>query len=185
MTRIAVIDNHGQFTHLEGRALRDLGIDHDIIPNTRPAYEVEEEYDALVLSGGPSMERIGKSTEYLDIDLPVLGICLGHQVIAKHYGGRIGEGSYGGFADVEVELLENDGLFQGFDSELSTWASHADEVKELPQNFVRTARSDVCGIEAMRHQEEPIYGIQWHPEVSHTEKGLDLFRNFVSIVKNY
>ncbi|MDY7082977.1 MAG: gamma-glutamyl-gamma-aminobutyrate hydrolase family protein, partial [Halobacteria archaeon] len=60
-----------------------------------------------------------------------------------------------------------------------------DEVKEVPESFVRTARSDICGIEAMRHESRPVYGVQWHPEVSHTEKGLELFENFVSIADDY
>ncbi len=177
-----IIDNGGQFTHLEGRALRDLDVPHEIIDNEKPPEEVlSGDPVGIILSGGPSIEESGNSADYLDHDIPVLGICLGHQIIARAFGGEVDSGDYGGYADVNVELLESEGLFEGLGSSISTWASHKDEVKKLPQDFLKTARSDVCEIEAMRHQSRDIYGVQWHPEVSHTERGLDLLRNFVEI----
>lgn len=180
MTRIVVIDNHGQFTHLEGRALRDLGVDTEIVDNTTPPEEIEA--DGLVLSGGPDMDRIGRCAEYLDMDVPVLGICLGLQVIATELGGTVGSGDYGGYADVTVEVLdETDPLIGSLAPETRVWASHADEVKELPEGFTHTATSDVCGIEAMSNAEEDLYGVQWHPEVAHTAEGEELFENFVDI----
>ena len=87
MTRIVVIDNHGQFTHLEHRALRDLGVDTDLIDNDVDPDDVEA--DGIVLSGGPDMDRAGRSAEYLDRDVPVLGICLGMQLIAEKLGGGL------------------------------------------------------------------------------------------------
>jgi len=100
MTRIAVIDNHGQFTHLEQRALRDLGVDAALVDNETPPEDVDA--DGLVLSGGPDMDRIGNCPEYLELDVPVLGICLGMQLMAAEIGGRVGAGEYGGYADVTV-----------------------------------------------------------------------------------
>jgi GMP synthase (glutamine-hydrolysing) len=182
---IAVIDNGGQFTHLEGRALRDLGVENRVVDSGTPVEEVLPEADGVVLSGGPSMEGAGNSTEYLEADVPVLGICLGHQIIAEHFGGEVGAGEYGGYADVEVEILDDTGVLAGLGNTVSTWASHADEVKEVPDGFVRTARSDVCEVEAMRHESRPIYGVQWHPEVSHTEKGEVVFENFVEIAERH
>jgi len=180
---IVVIDNGGQFTHLEGRALRELGVEHEIVDSETPPERVLDEMDAegIVLSGGPSMEGAGKSAEYLEADVPVLGICLGHQIIAEEFGGEVGAGEYGGYADVDVDILDDKGVLAGIGETVSAWASHADEVKRVPDGFVRTAKSDVCGIEAMRHESRDIYGVQWHPEVSHTEKGLDVFRNFTEI----
>ncbi|MDZ7689492.1 MAG: GMP synthase subunit A [Halobacteriales archaeon] len=180
---IAVIDNGGQFTHLEGRALRDLGVENRVVESDTPVDEVLPEADGVVLSGGPSIEGAGNSAEYLERDVPVLGICLGHQIIAEYFGGEVGAGEYGGYADVEVEILDDTGVLAGLGDKVSTWASHADEVKEVPDGFVRTARSDVCEVEAMRHESRPIYGVQWHPEVSHTEKGDVIFENFVEIAE--
>jgi GMP synthase - Glutamine amidotransferase domain len=92
MTRIAVIDNHGQFTHLEQRALRDLGVDADLVDNDVNPDEVDA--DGFVLSGGPDMDRSGRSAEYLNRDEPVLGICLGMQLIAEELGGSVDSGEY-------------------------------------------------------------------------------------------
>jgi GMP synthase (glutamine-hydrolysing) len=180
MTRIDVIDNHGQFTHLEQRALRDMGVDVNLVDNETPPEELEG--DGLVLSGGPDIERTGNSRSYLDLDVPVLGICLGMQLIADELGGRVAGGDYGGYADVTVEVIEDsDPLVGSLAPETRVWASHADEVKEVPDGFERTARSDICGVEAMSDTDRNLYGVQWHPEVAHTEEGEALFENFVAL----
>ncbi len=179
MTCIVVVDNHGQFTHLEHRALRDLGVNTEIIDNTTPPTEVDA--DGLVLSGGPSIDRVGNCPEYLDLDVPVFGVCLGMQFIADELGGRVGPGDYGGYADVAVDILDaDDPLVGSLAPSTRTWASHADEVKEVPPGFVRTAESDVCGVEAMSDPDRELYGVQWHPEVAHTERGDEVFENFVA-----
>ena len=178
--RIDVIDNHGQFTHLERRTLRDLGVDCELLDNTTPPEEIDA--DGLVLSGGPDMDRSGRCGEYLDMDVPILGICLGMQLIAEELGGRVGEGDYGGYADVDVEVLDDeDPLIGSLAPETRVWASHADEVKELPEGFELTARSDICGVEAMSDTGQDLYGVQWHPEVAHTEEGEAVFENFLAI----
>jgi len=180
MTRIVVIDNHGQFTHLEHRALRDLGVDTELIDNDVEPSEVDA--DGIVLSGGPDMNRAGRSAEYLDRDVPVLGICLGMQLIAEELGGTVGSGDYGGYADVTVEILDDeDPLIGSLAPETRVWASHADEVKTVPDGFTHTATSDVCGVEAMSDTDRDLYGVQWHPEVIHTEEGEEVFENFVDI----
>jgi GMP synthase (glutamine-hydrolysing) len=180
MTRIVVVDNHGQFTHLEHRALRDLGVDTALLDNDTPPEDVDA--DGIVLSGGPDMDRIGRSAEYLDLDVPVLGICLGMQLIAAELGGRVDSGEYGGYADVTVEIEDaDDPLVGSLAPETRVWASHADEVKALPEGFVRTAKSDICGIEAMSDTDRDLYGVQWHPEVAHTEEGEEVFENFLAI----
>ena len=179
MTRIAVVDNHGQFTHLERRALRDLGVDTVLVDNDTPPEELDA--DGLVLSGGPDMDRIGRCPEYLDLEVPVLGICLGMQLVAAELGGRVDEGDYGGYADVTVRIDDDaDPLVGSLAPETRVWASHADEVKELPKGFVRTATSDVCDIEAMSDTDRDLYGVQWHPEVAHTAEGDEVFENFLA-----
>jgi GMP synthase (glutamine-hydrolysing) len=154
MTRIDVVDNHGQFTHLEHRALREMGVETELVDNTTPP-------------------------DYLEMDVPVLGICLGMQIIANELGGRVDAGEYGGYADVTVEIEDaEDPLVGSLAPETRTWASHADEVKALPPGFRHTGTSDVCGIEAMSDPDRDLYGVQWHPEVAHTEEGEQVFENF-------
>ena len=182
MTRIAVVDNHGQFTHLEGRALRDLGVEAEIVDNDTPPGEVRA--DGFVLSGGPDMDRIGRCAEYLTDGRPVLGICLGHQIIAAELGGEVDSGDYGGYADVTVRIVdEDDPLVGPLAPETRTWASHADEVVSVPTGFVRTAESDVCNVEAMSDRDRGLFGVQWHPEVAHTAEGEAVFEAFVEICR--
>ncbi|WP_435127007.1 GMP synthase subunit A [Halobaculum sp. D14] len=180
--RIVVIDNHGQFTHLEGRALRDAGVDTDVVDNETPPGDIDA--DGLVLSGGPDIDRVGRCADYVRLDVPVLGICLGHQFIATELGGAVESGDYGGYADVDVRITDpDDPLVGSLAPETRTWASHADEVVAVPDGFAVTAESDVCGVEAMSDTDRDLYGVQWHPEVSHTERGQELFENFVDICR--
>ncbi|MFC6615305.1 GMP synthase subunit A [Halopenitus salinus] len=183
MTRIVVVDNHGQFTHLERRALRDVGVDAELIDNDTPPAEIDA--DGIVLSGGPDMDRIGRCREYLELDVPILGICLGMQIMAAELGGSVTGGEYGGYADVDVEIDdETDPLVGSLAPTTRVWASHADEVETLPEGFVRTASSDVCATEAISNVEDDRYGVQWHPEVAHTEEGEAVFENFLAICES-
>ena len=183
MTRIVVLDLHGQFTHLERRALRDMGVDTELIDADTPPAEVDA--DGVVLSGGPDINNIGEAPAYLEADIPVLGICLGMQVIAHELGGTVGGGDYGGYADVDVEIVDDeDPLIGSLAPETRVWASHADEVKAVPDGFVRTATSDVCNVEAMSDTDRNLYGVQWHPEVAHTAEGEEVFENFVAICES-
>jgi GMP synthase (glutamine-hydrolysing) len=128
------------------------------------------------------MDRIGNCKQYVrEIGLPILGICLGHQLIAETFGGAVGKGASGGYARVTVEIIEPDDILVDMGPTIRTWASHADEVNRLPNDFVKLARSVICEVEVMRHPTKPIYGVQWHPEVAHTEAGDTLLLNFVKI----
>jgi GMP synthase (glutamine-hydrolysing) len=179
MARIDVIDNHGQFTHLEQRALRDMGVDVELVDNETPPADIDA--DGLVLSGGPDIDRIGNCPGYLNLGIPVLGICLGMQIIAAELDGRVDPGEYGGYADVTVDITdETDPLVGSLAPETRVWASHADEVKRVPTGFERTGKSDVCAIEAMSDTDRELYGVQWHPEVAHTEEGEAVFENFLA-----
>lgn len=179
MVRIDVVDNHGQFTHLERRALRDLGVESSLIDNETPPADISA--DGLVLSGGPDIDDVGRCDQYLELDIPVLGICLGMQVMAHALGGEVGPGQYGGYADVTVDILDRDDPLTGaLYPSTQVWASHADEVKRVPPGFAVTARSDVCAIEAMSDPQSSLYGVQWHPEVAHTAEGDVLLEQFIT-----
>jgi len=188
MVRIYVIDNGGQWTHREWRTLRDLDVDTKIIPNTTPFQEIyRDKIDGLVLSGGAprvGLEgNLGKCKEYLEKSFfPILGICAGHQFMARFYGGKVEPSKIPEFGKVELMLLEEDKfLFRGIPKKSIVWESHNDEVTILPDNFKRLAESENCKIQAMKHNEKPIYGLQFHPEVEHTEYGEQIFKNFVKL----
>lgn len=183
MVKIYVVYNFGQYNHLIQRMLRDLDVETKLIPNDTDVNELRD-VDGLVLGGGPDIARSGNSELYLDeLDVPILGICLGLHIIAKHYGGEVGKGNIGGYAEVEIELLKNDELFDGIPEKFTVWASHADEVKRIPKNFIHLAKSDICNFEAIKHPEKPVYGVQWHPEVYHSSFGEEVYINFINICK--
>lgn len=188
MVRIYVIDNGGQWTHREWRTLRDLDVDTKIIPNTTPFKEIYiENINGLVLSGGaPSVglqKELGKCREYLEnANFPILGICAGHQFIARFFGGKVESSKIPEFGKIEITLLKEDRhLFAGVPNKSIVWESHNDEVVELPNDFEILGKSENCEIQAMRHNNKPIYGIQFHPEVKHTEYGEQIFKNFIRL----
>lgn len=186
MVKLIVINNYGQTCHLIHRAVRDLDQEVELMKNTSSVEEIlGKKPDGLILSGGPTLERAGNCSVYVkEIDLPILGICLGHQVMAKAYGASVGTGIYGGYAAVEIDIIEEDDILKGLGPKTKVWASHAD-VCSLPPDFIRLARSRICEVEAMRHRTKPLFGVQWHPEVSHTERGNDLFKNFFRICQSF
>ncbi len=182
MLPIYVVNNFGQFNHLIHRALRDLEIEVALVPNTTPAEVVREGCRGIILGGGPAIERAGNCSSYLDLGLPVLGICLGLHIIAAKFGGEVRTGQSGGYGPVEVEISEPDDILAGYPPKINVWASHADEVIQIPGGFRRLAHSSICMNEAIASPDRHIYGLQWHPEVSHTFEGKRVFENFNKII---
>jgi GMP synthase (glutamine-hydrolysing) len=178
MLPLYVVNNYGQFNHLILRMLRDLDIDARMIPNETAPQEVAAGCRGIILGGGPTIERIGRAAEYLDLGLPALGICLGHHIIAIERGGEVGPGSSGGYGAVDVEIVDHNVILTGYPDRTPVWASHADEVSVIPEGFSLLARSGICKVEAMASKKDHIYGIQWHPEVSHTVEGRLVYENF-------
>lgn len=183
MRPLFVVNNFGQFNHLIQRMLRDLGIDVRMIPNTTPAEEVAAGCRGIVLGGGPSLDRAGNCAAYLDLGLPVLGICLGLHIIATASGGSVKPGRSGGYGPVEVEICDHDDILAGYPEKIPVWASHADEVSVVPAGFRVLAKSGICAHEAIACPGRHIYGLQWHPEVSHTADGRIVYENFNRICR--
>jgi GMP synthase (glutamine-hydrolysing) len=178
MLPIYIVNNFGQFNHLILRMLRDLSIDAKMIPNNTPPGEVSGACRGLILGGGPALERAGNCSDYLKLGIPVLGICLGLHIIATSFGGEVKPGKFGGYGAVRVDIIDHDEILAGFPGPINVWASHADEVSVIPPGFTRLASSDICANEAIALPERHIYGLQWHPEVSHTDNGNLVYENF-------
>jgi GMP synthase (glutamine-hydrolysing) len=188
MAKIYVIDNGGQWTHREWRTLRDLDVKTAIVPNTTLFKDLQKEnIQGLVLSGGAPRigldGTLGNCAEYLEkAEFPILGICAGHQFMARFFGGEVKPSIIPEFGKVELTLLVKDEkLFDGVPQKSIAWESHNDEVPVLPKNFIHLGKSENCEIQAMRHKKKPFYGLQFHPEVEHTEYGEKIFQNFVSL----
>lgn len=184
--RIAVIDNGGQWTHREWRVLRDLGVESEIFPNTAELTDLRAE--GVVLSGGAlsleGTDTLGKVAEWIDTStVPVLGICVGHQFLGRHFGGKVARGAPE-FGRVELTVDRADHpLFRGFSSPFHVWASHNDHVVTPPSGWMTLAHSPGCPIEAMAHPSRPIWGVQFHPEVEHTEHGSEILRRFADLCR--
>lgn len=183
--KILIINNKGQYNHRIQRSLQNLDIPCELVPNTLSVDEIKaKEPMGLILGGGPSIEMSGNCTDYInEIDTPILGICLGHQLIAKNFGGDVETSETESYAQVEINIHDEEELLKGLAPKMDVWTSHKDEVKNLPENFKVLADSDVCDIEAMKHNDKDIYGIQFHPEVHTTPKGDTVFENFYEICK--
>ena len=186
MIKIYVVDNGGQWTHREWRVLRDLDVDTKIVPNTA-SFDEASDANGIVLSGGAPRvgveSKLGNCAEILKkATFPVLGICAGHQYIARFFGGKATPAKKPEFGKVELKILKNEtDIFKGVPEKSIVWLSHNDEVSVLPPNFERIAESESCRVQAMKHKTKPVYGLQFHPEVEHTECGEQIFKNFVRI----
>ena len=190
MVKIFVIDNGGQWTHMEWRTLRDLDVFTKIIPNTQSFDDIlKEDINGLVLSGGApriGLEGdLGNCSEYLEkAEFPILGICAGHQFMARFFGGKVEPSKIPEFGRIEFKLLKKDDeLFDNVAEKSIVWESHNDEVTILPKEFELLGESDSCKIQAMRHISKKFYGLQFHPEVEHTDYGEQIFKNFIKICK--
>lgn len=183
---ILVINNKGQYNHRIARSLQYLKIPAKLVSNTLSIEEIEAENPiGLILGGGPSIEGAGLSEEYIKhFDIPILGICLGHQLIAKAYGGEVTTSDTESYAQVKININKDKNLFEGLDSQIDVWSSHKDEVKTIPEEFEILASSNLCDVESFKHKDKDVYGIQFHPEVHHTPKGEVIFNNFYKICKD-
>jgi len=184
---IDVIDNGGQWTHREWRMLRYMGVDTQILANNTPVAELRE-LDGLILSGGAARVgltgELGNCAAYLELDLPILGICAGHQFMAGHYGGQAAEAPAPEFGAATINLVDGGGpLFDGTPETQTVWESHNDEVVDLPEDFRITASSKSCEIQAMENSTLDRFGVQFHPEVNDSEYGAKIFENFVDICR--
>lgn len=186
--KVLIVDLGSQWTHRIWRTLRDLDCETAIIPATTPIKKVRDA-DGLVFSGGAL--RVGKGEliaagncdEYLnEFDGGIFGVCAGQQVIALHFGGSVAPAAKPEYGPVEITVKEEDDLFKGMPRKFKAWASHNDEIKKAP-GFKLLASSADCKWHAFKHNAKPIYGTLFHPEVQHTERGDEIYANFLKALK--
>ncbi|PUA34393.1 MAG: GMP synthase (glutamine-hydrolyzing) [Candidatus Terraquivivens tikiterensis] len=188
--RVLVIDFGGQYAHLIARRCRELGVYSEIVPFTTPLEEAFSgcyETLGIILSGGPrSVDDPGAprlSAEGLSrVPVPVLGICYGHQLIARAFGGEVEHGSLMEYGRTSVRIVERDVLFMDVPEQFVAWMSHADSVVRVPPGFNVLALTERGAVAAMRHAERPVYGVQFHPEVRHTQMGSAILKRFLADV---
>lgn len=184
---IAVLDFGGQYAHLIANRVRRLGVFTEIHSPNAPVSELEG-VKGIIYSGGPSSVYAADAPEYnpeiLNLPVPKLGICYGHQLIAQQLGGHVEPGKVKeyGIADLEVRD-ENCPLLKGLPKASPMWMSHGDQVTKLPDGYKIVASTKDCEIAAVAFDsdkpERQIFGIQFHPEVTHSKFGMKLLENFV------
>lgn len=181
--RTLVVDYGSQTTQLIARRVRELGVYCEILPFDAGDAAVRDfAPKAIILSGGPETvtrgapPRIAKAI--FECGVPVLGICYGMQAMAAQLGGQVASSDRREFGHAEVQV-DGAALFQGLGDSVNVWMSHGDKVVELPAGFAVAAHSGNAPIAAMADDQRHFYGVQFHPEVSHTEHGTALLRRFV------
>jgi GMP synthase (glutamine-hydrolysing) len=181
---VIILDFGSQFTQLIARSVRSLGVYCEIEPYSVSADSLKSRNPkALILSGGPSSVSDAKAPKIfrsvLEMDLPVLGICYGMQLISNLRKGKVVQGQSREYGSAEIEVLKPEGIFKGFPTgkKLPVWMSHGDSVGTLPPGAELLARSGGCPVAALRLGK--LYAVQFHPEVSHTEMGSRLLSNFL------
>ncbi len=187
---IIIIDFGGQYCHLIARRIRENKVFSEILPYFAKTSEIDgfrEKYDlkGIVFSGGPcsvyEKNSPAVSREFLEYveknNIPLLGICYGHQLIAHLMGGKVVPGGRKEYGITEISVDKKVGIFKGLSSKERVWMSHGDNVTDLSKGFEELAHSDNAPIAAYRKGD--IYGIQFHPEVVHTVHGKEILKNFV------
>jgi GMP synthase (glutamine-hydrolysing) len=181
---ILVLDFGSQYTQLIARRVRELDVYSEILP-----WDIDEEKickinpKGVILSGGPN--SVTKSftprvpQKIFDLNVPILGICYGMQTLAEQMGGNVISADKKEFGHVELEIVADSKLFRNLNSKINVWMSHGDQVQDLPDDYELTALTSTTPIAAMQHKKLPIYAIQFHPEVTHTENGMTLLSNFI------
>ncbi|MGI6029349.1 MAG: glutamine-hydrolyzing GMP synthase [Candidatus Heteroscillospira sp.] len=183
MEKILVLDFGGQYNQLIARRVREHHVYAEVRPCSKLSLGDIKEYSGVIFTGGPNSVYEASSPHFdpaiLDAGVPILGICYGHQLMAWMGGGVIasaGDSSEYG----RIELKADGGpLFEGIPSSSTCWMSHTDYVRELPRGFRTIARTDSCPCAAMCDEGRRLYGVQFHPEVTHTQYGRQLLRNFL------
>ena len=181
---ILVLDFGSQYTQLIARRIRESDVYSEILP-----WDIDESKiinlnpKGVILSGGPNSVTESYTPRIpqciFDIAVPILGICYGMQTLAEQMGGHVISANQKEFGHSELEVVSESIIFQNLNKKINVWMSHGDQVQDLPDDFNLTASTATAPIAAMEHKDLPIYGIQFHPEVTHTDNGKKILENFI------
>ena len=184
---ILVLDFGGQTAQLIARRVRDQNVFCQLVRHDLPLDRIRElKPKGLILSGGPaSVYDVGAphvDPELFELGIPILGICYGLHLIGHFLGGQVQPGTKREFGRTECRITQPDPLFDGLPPSMTVWMSHGDQVLDATGQFVQLMDTTTCPFAAFKHRTKTIYGLQFHPEVTHTEHGGQLLANFVKNV---
>ena len=185
--KIIILDFGSQYTQLIARRVREVGVFSMILPCDVNLEKIQSlNPKGIILSGGPETvtesgtSKINKTL--FDSDIPLLGICYGMQTMAQELGGTVIQSDKREFGHATINKINNSILFEGVsfeNNELDVWMSHGDTVSVVPSDVNIIAESDNCPIAAFAHVDKNWFGLQFHPEVTHTNEGIKIIKNFV------
>ena len=186
MEKILVLDFGGQYNQLIARRVRDLHVYAEIKPydGITPGQIKDAGYCGIIFTGGPNSVYDLSSPHYdprvLELGIPVLGICYGAQLTAWMGGGSVITAETSEYGKIHLLLdVPQSKLMEGVPAESVVWMSHTDRIEKVPAGFCVTAHTDVCPVAAMENAEKKLYAVQFHPEVTHSEYGNQILRNFL------
>jgi GMP synthase (glutamine-hydrolysing) len=182
--KVFVVDFGAQYAQLIARRVRECKVYSEIVPYDISPGEIKSRgASALIFSGGPSsVYQDGAPVPdpgIFSLGLPVLGICYGHQLLARELGGRVEPTGIREYGKTSLKIMADSVLFGGLPLEQTVWMSHGDSVVEAPPGFRVTASTSASPVAAMENPERNLLGVQFHPEVVHTPMGMDLLKNFL------
>src|SRR5262245_21491703 len=181
---VLVLDFGAQYTQLIARRVREHHVFCRVLPCTASIAEIRAaQPKAIILSGGPASVWQGGSPrcapEVLHMDLPILGLCYGMQLLCEDLGGKVARADHREFGRAALRVVEPDALFAKMPRTMDVWMSHGDSVETLPKDFEVLAESDSAPFAAVRQKGRPVYGLQFHPDVAHTPHGKEMIGNFL------
>lgn len=184
---ILVLDFGSQTAQLIARRVREQNVFCQLARHDLSAERIRElNPKGLILSGGPAsvygLKAPQPDPKIFDLGIPILGICYGMQVACRSQGCEVSATESREFGRTSCKLQKDDDLLHGIPLQLTVWMSHGDQVTELGDEFISLAATETCPVAAVKHHERPIYGLQFHPEVTHTEHGGQLLANFAKNV---
>ena len=174
--KVLVSDFGSQYAQLIARRVRQQNVYCEIVRHDISAERIREiAPKGIILSGGPASvyERGAPKCDpaIFNLGLPVLGICYGMQLACEALGGRVQSAPHANTAAAHCRIIKEDEFFAGLPAETDVWMSHGDQVSQISDDFLPLAATDTCPIAAVKHRTLPIYGLQFHPEVTHTPAG--------------
>lgn len=177
--KILILDFHGQYNQLIARRVRECNVYSEIVPYNTSIDKIKEiAPKGIILTGGSSSvyaeDALSINKEILNLNIPILGICYGMQIITYLLGGNVERANKREYGTTSVKLDNTSPLFSNFGTSNDCLMTHSDFVKELPSGFKNIASTESCPNAGMANEDKKIYGIQFHPEVNHTK---DRYKN--------
>jgi GMP synthase (glutamine-hydrolysing) len=181
---VIVLDFGGQYNQLIARRIREAHVYAELLPYSTKADVIEEKQPiGIILTGGPKSVYAEDAPKcdprIFELGIPVLGICYGSQLLAMTLGGTVAKAPSGEYGKMKIEYDTENKLFRDMGSQAVCWMSHTDYISSAPDGFTVTATTETCPVAAFGNQDKKIYGVQFHPEVGHTENGQKILENFL------